>query len=79
MNRPTNLTLYGAIATSMGLQVAAQVLPMTRRLLGLTPLGFADMLGIAAIALGSTLANNAIGYLVGDDRASTFIPKESLP
>jgi Ca2+-transporting ATPase len=68
LNRPANPTLYGAIAVSAGLQVLAQLLPATRRLLGLTPLGLVDVLGIAAIACGSTLVNSAIGSLVGDDR-----------
>jgi Ca2+-transporting ATPase len=75
-NRPANPMLYGAIAASAGLQVAAQLIPATRRLLGLTPLGMVDILGIAAVALGSTLANDVIGYLVGDNRAPTSGPQK---
>lgn len=66
-SRPANPTLYGAIAASASLQVAAQLIPGTRRLLSLAPLGLADILGIAAITLGSTLINSAIGYVTGDD------------
>jgi Ca2+-transporting ATPase len=71
INRPANVTLYGAIATSTSLQLVAQILPATRRLLGLAPLGLVDGLAIAAITLGSTLANNAIGRLTGDEHASS--------
>jgi Ca2+-transporting ATPase len=68
LGRPANPMLYGAIAASGALQIAAQLIPATRRLLGLTPLGVVDILSIGAVALGSTLANDAIGSLAGDNR-----------
>jgi Ca2+-transporting ATPase len=69
--RPANPMLYGAIAASAGLQVAAQLIPAMRRLLNLTPLGIVDIFAIAAVALGGTLANDTMGYLVGDNRIPT--------
>jgi Ca2+-transporting ATPase len=61
ITRPANPVLYSAIAASAGLQIAAQALPVTRRLLGLAPLGIVDVLAIGAVTLGSTLVNNIIG------------------
>jgi P-type Ca2+ transporter type 2C len=65
--RPANAKLYRALLGSAALQVAAQLFPATRRLLGLAPLGGADLLGIAGIAIGSTLVNDAVGYVLRDD------------
>jgi Ca2+-transporting ATPase len=59
--RPPNPKLYGGVALSLFLQSAAQLLPPARPLLGLTPLGLGDMLRIGAIAVGSSLMNDAIG------------------
>jgi hypothetical protein len=44
--------------------VGAQALPFTRRLLGLTPVGVADVAAIAAVALGSAAANAVAGTAV---------------
>lgn len=66
--RQPNPTLYGAIAASIGLQLVAQFVPGVRRLLGLTPLGLADGAAIAAVAVGGMIANDTVGYLVGDNR-----------
>jgi Ca2+-transporting ATPase len=57
------------VAASAALQVAAQVIPVTRRLFGLTTLGIAELMGIGAIALGSTLVNDVIGYALRDGHA----------
>ena len=73
-DRPANSALYGAIATSAALQAAAQSIPVARRFLGLAPLGLADLLAIAAIALGSTLTNDLVGNLTRDDRANPHRP-----
>ena len=67
-DRAPNPTLYGALAASAALQVGAQTIPAGRRLLGLVPLRPLDLLGIGAIAFGSTLVNDAVGYLLRDDR-----------
>ncbi len=63
LGRPPNYPLYSAVAASVGLQAAAQFVPFLRRILGLAPLGAADLLGIGAIAIGSTLANDMLGRL----------------
>jgi Ca2+-transporting ATPase len=67
--RQPNLKLYGTLAISAALQIAVQWFPTTRRLFGLAPLASGDLLAIAGIAAGSTLANDVIGYLLRDDRA----------
>lgn len=69
--RPANPTLYGGVAASLILQAGAQFFPITRRLLGLSPLGAGDLARIAAIALGSAFANDFIGNLAKDARAPT--------
>ncbi len=61
--RPPNSRLYASIAVSAALQVAAQLFPPARRILGLSPLGAIDAAAIAAIALGAAAGNNAIDYL----------------
>lgn len=66
LGRTGNPALYGAIAASGALQVAAQVFPTARRLLGLTPLGAADLLTIGAIVFGSTLVNNVLDHVLLD-------------
>jgi Ca2+-transporting ATPase len=73
VSRSPNPTLYGAIGASMVLQVAAQLIPATRTLLGLTPLRGVDVLTIGGIALGSTLLNDAVGYL-SRNRSPDFPP-----
>ena len=64
LRRPPNAKLYGALGICTVLQVGAQALPFTRRLLGLTPVGAADLAAIAAVALGSAAANAAAGATV---------------
>ncbi len=61
IGRRPNTRLYEGVALSLLFQGVAQALPSTRRLLGLAPLGPADALRIGAVALGSSLANDAIG------------------
>jgi Ca2+-transporting ATPase len=75
LDRPSSPTVYGAIAASATLQVAAQTIPALRRLLDLAPLRGGDLLSIAAIALGSTLMNDAFAYVTHGDRAWPLPPK----
>ena len=64
--RPMNPVLYGAIAASAGLQVAAQIVPLTRRVLRLAPLGASDLVTIGGTVLASTLVSNVIDYIIRD-------------
>ncbi len=59
--RPPNAMLYGGVGATLLLQLGVQLFPITRRLLGLSPLGAGDLWRIGAIALGSSLANDIIG------------------
>jgi Ca2+-transporting ATPase len=61
--RPPSPKLYGALAASAALQVAAQISPTTRRLFGLAPVGFTELVGILGIAFGSAVLNDIIGYV----------------
>jgi len=73
LRRPANRKLYAALGACLALQAGAQTLPMMRRLLGLTPLRVADVGVIAAVALGSVVANEAAGavlYRRGTARAA---------
>ncbi|MEF3365876.1 HAD-IC family P-type ATPase [Methylocystis sp. 9N] len=63
IGRPLNRMLYGGVGGAILLQAVAQFLPLTRRFLGLTPLGLGDLSRIAAIAFGSSIANDLIGRL----------------
>jgi Ca2+-transporting ATPase len=72
--RPASPKLYGAIAASAALQVFAQAVPAARRLLGLSPIGFAELLGIGGIALGATAVNDAVGYLLRDHGTASGPP-----
>lgn len=65
--RAPNPSLFGAVAVSAGLQLATQLFPATRRLLGLSPVGLGGLFGIAGVVVGSTIANRLIGYLVHDE------------
>jgi Ca2+-transporting ATPase len=56
--------LYGTLAGSVALQVAAQLFPPTRSLLRLAPIGIGDVLAIAGIAVTSTVANDVLGYVL---------------
>jgi len=69
VGRPPNSTLYGAVGATLLLQAGVQLFPLTRRLLGLSPLGAGDLLRIGAIALGSSLANDIIGRLADREAA----------
>jgi Ca2+-transporting ATPase len=64
--RPLNTKLYATLAGSVALQLGAQYFPPARSLLRLSPLGLGDMVAIAGIALGSTLANDILGYVLRD-------------
>jgi Ca2+-transporting ATPase len=64
LRRPANRKLYAALGTCLALQAGAQTLPMLRRLLGLTPLRAADIGVIAAVALGSVVANEAASAIL---------------
>jgi Ca2+-transporting ATPase len=66
--RRPNFALYNAVAASVGLQAGAQFIPILRRFLGLAPLGPADLLGIGAIAVGSSLVNDILGRFDHADR-----------
>jgi Ca2+-transporting ATPase len=69
IGRPPNPTLYGAVGATLLLQAGVQLFPLTRRLLGLSPLGAGDLLRIGAIALGSSLANDIIGRIADREEA----------
>jgi Ca2+-transporting ATPase len=59
--------LHATLAVSALLQAAVQIFPATRSFLRLAPLGAGDLLAIAGIAVGSTLANDVLGYVLRDD------------
>ena len=63
-----NPKLYATLVGSVALQIAAQLFPPTRHLLRLAPIGFGDALAIAGIAVGSTVVNDALGYVLRDSR-----------
>jgi Ca2+-transporting ATPase len=69
VGRPPNSTLYGAVGATLLLQAGVQLFPLTRRILGLSPLGAGDLLRIGAIALGSSLANDIIGRIADREEA----------
>ncbi len=64
LRRPANAKLYGALGLCGVLQIGAQALPFTRRLLGLTPVGAADLAAIGTVALGSAAANAVAGRTI---------------
>ena len=64
LRRPPNNKLYAALAACLTLQAGAQVVPFTRRLLGLTPLRAADMGAILAVSVGSAVTNEIAGAIV---------------
>jgi P-type Ca2+ transporter type 2C len=66
IGRPPSAKLYATLAGSAAVQVAAQMFPLTRRFLRLAPLGVGDVLAIAGIAVGSTLANDLLGRVLRD-------------
>ncbi len=61
--------LYNGVGATLLLQLGVQLFPLTRRLLGLSPLGAGDLWRIGAIALGSSLANDIIGRTVDREAA----------
>jgi Ca2+-transporting ATPase len=68
-SRKPNPVLYGTLAASAAIQAGAQLFPLSRRLLNLAPLRSGDVLAIAAIAAGSTIANDVASYLLRDKAA----------
>jgi Ca2+-transporting ATPase len=77
IGRPPNAMLYGGVGTTLLLQAGVQLFPLTRRLLGLSPLGAGDLLRIGAIALGSSLANDIIGRIANREEAPPCASGES--
>ncbi|HVZ50648.1 MAG TPA: HAD-IC family P-type ATPase [Pseudolabrys sp.] len=77
LSRPANPALYGSFIFSAALQVAAQAFPVTRRLLGLSPIGVADAMAIGGVALGSTLVNNLIGAVLNRHVAPLLTPRRN--
>ncbi|MBM3550556.1 MAG: cation-transporting P-type ATPase [Alphaproteobacteria bacterium] len=69
LGRPSNTMLYGGVGATLLLQLGVQLFPLTRRLLGLSPLGPGDLLRIGAIALGSSLANDVVGRIADREEA----------
>jgi Ca2+-transporting ATPase len=63
-----NPWLYGALGLSAFMQVAAQVLPVTRRVLGLAPMGGSGWLGVGAVALGSAALNRILRIVLDERR-----------
>ena len=64
LRREPNGKLYAALAVCAGLQAAVQVLPFSRRLLGLAPVGPRELVAIAGVALGSAATNEVVGRLL---------------
>jgi Ca2+-transporting ATPase len=62
--RSPNRKLVGAILLSTAVQAAIQIFPATRRILGLAPIGGRDLVAIAGVAIGASVANDAIRALV---------------
>ncbi|SON53938.1 Calcium-transporting ATPase [Hartmannibacter diazotrophicus] len=60
---PANPALYAALAGCLGIQAGAQMLPATRRLLGLTPLGASGLAGALAIAAAATVGNRLLATI----------------
>ena len=69
LGRPSNTMLYGGVGATLLLQLGVQLFPLSRRLLGLSPLGAGDLLRIGAIALGSSLANDVVGRIADREEA----------
>lgn len=59
-----NRKLAGALLISGIAQGAVQVFPASRRVLSLAPVGWSELLSIAAVVLGGAAANNALDYLI---------------
>jgi Ca2+-transporting ATPase len=74
LRRPPNAKLYAALAACASLQVGAQALPFTRRLLGLTPLRAADLAAVALATLATMTANEAVGAALRRRAASAAAP-----
>jgi Ca2+-transporting ATPase len=58
-HRPRNAYLDGALAVTLGLQGLAVGAPFLRRILGTTPLGFTDLMVVAAGAVLPLVVNDA--------------------
>jgi Ca2+-transporting ATPase len=74
LHRPPSAKLYGGLAISALLQGAAQFVPPLRRLLALSPLGPTELLAIGGVAVGSTVMNDLIGYLLRGDSSPSSPP-----
>ena len=74
LGRRPSPRVYGALVASGTLQVVAQLFPFTRRLLGLSPIGFADIAAIGGIAVGSLVANDVISYVMRDTASPSRPP-----
>jgi Ca2+-transporting ATPase len=79
LRRPANPKLYAALAVCLGLQLGAQVLPVTRRFLGLTPLALADLAAILGVTVGSAAANEVVGAIIRGTQHRTRPPVGGLP
>jgi Ca2+-transporting ATPase len=64
LRRPANGKLYAALGACTALQVGAQALPFTRRLLGLTPLRAADLAAVVLASLGTMTVNEAVSAVL---------------
>ena len=67
---PPNRRLLLAIASSIGLQVAAHLVPGLRRMLGIAPLGLADV-ALIAVGAAAPLLINELGKPARHSRAAT--------
>jgi Ca2+-transporting ATPase len=61
-----------AVGGSIGLQCMASLVPGARRLLGTTPLAFADWIAAAACAVGPLLFNEGVKVALRKDRTTGF-------
>jgi P-type Ca2+ transporter type 2C len=72
-----NRKLAGSLLLSAFAQVAAQLFPATRRALDLAPLGSAELLAIAGVAIGGAAINDAADHILAA-RAASGRRKRSL-
>jgi len=77
IGRAPNAMLFGGLGATLLLQLGVQIFPVTRRLLGLSPLGAGDLWRIGAIALGSSFANDIIARIADRERAPPHANGES--
>ncbi|MFO1125074.1 MAG: HAD-IC family P-type ATPase [Methylocystis sp.] len=77
IGRPPNTMLYGGLGVTLLLQLGVQLFPLSRRLLGLSPLGAGDLWRIGAIALGSSFANDVVARITDRERTPPHANGES--